>query len=133
MSFGQLLMAAGGPLITLSATSFSAGPGGANFVVFEFRSDGSIWRDTDAAAGGAQIGTWITPQGVAPGAYEIRFSHVSGDATNTGSALDTWHALTSNRSRGWTTPPKSGTYLAEIRLGSTVLASANFSGTFIAP
>jgi len=77
---------------------------------------------------------WIRPAQFAPGAYEARFTNRTGDALSSSTAAeDTWHSLSSGdflltlQQSG--TGSKSATFDLEIRLGTTVLASASYTMT----
>lgn len=83
-----------GDLITLddvSVVDLVSGPGTAT-ATYRLESDGDI---LDISPGTTDIGDWIVPK-VNMADYSVRFELVSG-ATPSGSALDTWLALTSNR------------------------------------
>ena len=87
-----------------------------------FNTDGSITNQN-----GVTVGNWIEPTSFAPGLYEIRAVSASPD-TPDGGTMDTWLALTSNRT--WfenrtTVGIDSKTFNVELRLGSgAVLATA---------
>lgn len=77
--------------------------------------------------GTTQSGNWVFPTGWAPGSYTIRM-HVDGGVTPAGPAMDTDHALSSNRV--WSVTRASvGTDSANVTLtlkngGVTVLSQA---------
>ena len=78
--------------------------------------------------GDQNLGSWIVPTSVAPGAYEVQLSGLSGDPLTSSSPQNTWIPL--NISRGWYLQQvgqgsKSCNFTIEIRLGTTVLATSS--------
>jgi len=108
------------------ASDTVAAPGTAQ-ATCQFESDGDIVSIT-TTSGTVDVGDWVTPRAVAPGAYEI-LAHVNSGTSPTGSALDTWLALTSNRS--WTLTQvgagsKTVNMTISIRIGGVTLSSGTF-------
>lgn len=126
--FAGCLMAGGGAVVSLAPLTIPAlasDPQDA-FCAYELQSDGDVQTFINLSNNDA--GDWISPTGLAPGTYECRATLQSG--TSPSGTLNTWLALTSNRS--WsltrtTVGTVSCVILVEIRLGSTVLASANIT------
>jgi hypothetical protein len=104
-----------------------------SFATVRFKSTGIVQKDTNAGSN-VQIdsGTdWIIPNASAAGGYEIRATATgpSGSGSLTGSALNTWLSLASDRE--WTLTvigdeSSTTTLLIEIRQGSTVLSSGSY-------
>lgn len=77
---------------------------------------------------------WFQPTGGSPGSsYWVRFTQVSGTAPDSGT-LNTWLALSSNRSIGYSTTNgvKIGTFTIEIASdsGGTNIVAASSSGAY---
>lgn len=97
-----------------------------------FQTDGDI-HATTIIGGSVDSGDWVSPKALAPGAYTIRATYVSGDVPNSGDVLDTDLALTSERA--WVQNQSgAGTRSGVITLtlkdgGGNVLASGNVTLT----
>lgn len=87
-----------------------------------FTADGDIESFT-SASGNVDVGDWVTPKAVAPGAYEIMAHQDSGDAVL--GTLDAWLSFPQT----WTTPEqlipgtKTASLTISIRLYGVVLSS----------
>lgn len=127
---GVLLMAAigSGPRIQLQGATASDVDASLASAGYTLESDGDELKSEGASTD--DLGDWITPKGLAPGAYECRMTYSSGD-TPAGPALGSWHALTSSRSWSLTqsgTGSKDFSGTIEIRTGGgLIVASAAVS------
>lgn len=109
---------------TMNATGFSLRPAACSCII-SIKSDGSVVKIINGTE--TELFKWITPQ-VGMSAYEARFTVTSGALT--GGNVNTWEALSSNRSYTVVKPgTSSGTLfcngLIEIRRGSLILASGD--------
>lgn len=79
------------------------GFGGPQTCGVEVRSDGTIWDNRNDVHTQLSSSTdWIIPNSASAGSFWVRFTTVSGDATNGtdhGTALNSWTALSSTQSR----------------------------------
>ena len=94
----------------------------------QYQSDGDIAEIT-TSGGSVVTHNWVTPTSLAPGAYTVRASLVSG-STPAGAALDTDLALTSSRT--WGVSTSSGTVTSTLTItikdgGGNVKASGNIT------
>lgn len=99
MSGGALLLlAAGGPLFKVHTSAVSSnGDGGAITASIAYQNDGDI--QTDTTDGSLDVGDWISPKALAPGAYTIRV-HVDSGTLDSGDSVDADLALSTTRSWG---------------------------------
>jgi len=90
-----------------------------------FEADGDIESFT-SAAGDVDVGDWVTPKAVAPGAYEIMAHQNSGDAVS--GTLDTWLSFPQT----WVTPEqllpgsKTASLTISIRRYGVLLSSGTW-------
>lgn len=99
--------------------------GGTATASVTFRSDGYVTNQN-----AVDLGDWITPQGFAPGDYEIRATP-NPDTPDAGT-MNTWLALTSSRTWSETQSgvgTSAKTFQIEIRLGTTVRFTGNVTLT----
>lgn len=100
---------------------------GINSVEITFESDADISSNSDAF-GPVDEGDWLSPTSAAPGLFEIRATLTGGVNPTTGT-MDTWLALTSNRT--WTLDSggeQLSEFLIEIRYnGGAALDSTTVS------
>lgn len=91
-----------------------------------FEADGDIASFT-SAAGSVDVGDWITPKAVAPGAYEIMAHQNSGDAVS--GTLDTWLSFP----QSWFTPEQlvAGSKAANLTISIRRYGVVLSSGTWI--
>lgn len=90
-----------------------------------FEADGDIEAGT-SGTGDTDVGDWVTPKAVAPGAYEIMAHQNSGDAVT--GTLDTWLSFPQT----WSTPEqigagsKTANLTISIRFYGVVLSSGDW-------
>lgn len=130
MSVKLLKWAIAGAIVNFTGTTNVVnGPRG-TFVELEINSNGTVQRIADGI-GNAQLGDWIKPNSAAVQAnYEVRFTQVSGAPPEIG-VLNTWLDLSGSRAIGYSAPStgESGVFTVEIRLGSNVLDSEDYTIT----
>ena len=131
------------PKVTLSGeteTGLETDPDDST-VRLRINQDGTIDKSSDTGvASWSQIDTetdWIRPVGVAPGAYEVRYTNLVGDAmTSQSAAEDTWFALSGGdfilTLTRTTVGTDSSTFDIEIRSGSSGSAVASGAYSFSA-
>lgn len=78
--------------------------------------------------GTQDIGDWASPKSLAPGSYEVRVDLAPGSDSLASGTVGSWEALTTTRT--WTLEQSTPGYAqatlqVQIRLGATVLTSAN--------
>lgn len=129
---GALLQAASAAVtVNLDGESITKiGVGSPQVASLRVDQDGNVYSHA------GQIDTardWIRPASAAPGTYEVRFTNHTGDALASSTAAeDVWHALsggdfllTLQQSGG--VGSKSATFDVQIRIGSTIVASASYT------
>lgn len=99
-----------------------------------FESDGDVLASR-TSSGNENIGSWISPKDLAPGAFTIRADLVSGVLAGSSSATGTDLAMTSNRR--WDVLDETGlgaeaVVTIAIKLGGTTLVSKNVTLTALA-
>ena len=92
------MIAAGGAVFALPTAASDVSAGVDAVASLQFVTNGTFACQGNTL-GVTQSGNWITPTALAPGAYTIRL-HVNSGVTPVGPAVDTDHALSSNRT--WT-------------------------------
>jgi hypothetical protein len=134
------MSAFGGTTLTLSGqtiTKLSFDPTDAH-AVLKVDNNGNVYQSADTGSRSyTQIDTatdWVRPTTKAPGAYEVRYTGLTGDALSFNTAAqNTWHPLSSGDFvlRNSVTGPvgdRDSTFTVEIRDGSS--GSADVSGTY---
>jgi hypothetical protein len=134
------MSAFGGATLTLSGqtiTKLSFDPADA-YARLKVDNNGNVYQSSDTGiASWSQIDTatdWVRPTTKAPGAYEVRYTGLTGVTLTSGTvAEDVWHPLSSgdfilyNRVTA-AAGDRDSTFTVEIRDGSS--GSADVSGTY---
>lgn len=90
-----MLLAVGGILYALPTGAVDVSTGVSAVATLNMLSNGT-YSCVGNTLGTTQSGNWVTPTSLAPGGYTIRM-HVDSGVAPAGPAMDTDHALTSNR------------------------------------
>ena len=140
MSLFFALAVAGGEALTLSGESvvnIQGAPTDAH-ARLKVDNDGNMYKSVDT---GSESYTqfdnatdWVRPPSAAPGAYEVRFTSLTGDAlTSSTVAEDTWHPLSSGDFELILSETGTGTntsnFTIEIRDGGS--GGADVSAAFV--
>lgn len=127
----NMLLASATGTVTVSGENISDADisGGSASAGVRFNSDGTVDQLQGGVASQIDSDTdWVRPEALAPGAYQVRATLVSGD-TPSGS-LGSWLDLTSNRLWEITQSgdgSKSSELLIEVGLSETALDSGTYN------
>lgn len=132
-----LMSVLGGSVVTLSGETVEHSVSSPSNAIagIRFNADGTVDRVVGGTPTQVDSATdWVIPNGAAPGAYEVRFTSLTGDAPTVtdSTAEDAWYPFSSGNFylslQEFGTGLQACSFTIEIRLGSS--GSAIASGSY---